>query len=501
MRLFYDNVLVLVLSIVAGSFAWFFGGTRGDVLTDFVPWLIFILLDIMFCFPQRHYGETTYEARARVWASYKKDPLTWLVFMFIILLTIPFLNKGLCPSCDYVAINIENQDPSPLIPFAPFCVNLREHLTVFLWFIPALLSMLAIRHSLCERGKRSLLKIMVWNGALLAVLGLVQQVAEAPGPLWCDMNCDRNYFFSTFGYPNMAGDYFFLIFGLSVALWRWDIEVFNQEKKALGAKIASQRSYIIFWKRHLMLIPALLSYVSAIITLSRAAILLSTAMVIIFTLHAYACAFKKMSNKRRVRSLFLSFFVVALVVVSAITSMPDDVQKEVETLNTTEILDRVSGRGQYHARVAAAVWRDNFLFGCGGWGYKHFCIAKMTEDELRQIQMVGGINVHNDYLQILAEHGIVGLGMLIAMVVLLLKPLVKPWKRLMKLVRFMAKKDQPPHPFAFFVLPAPIFCILTGALATLIHAFGDCPLRSPAVLILFFMMLATLDAFMPSVEE
>ena len=116
--------------------------------------------------------------------------------------------------------------------------------------------------------------------------------------------------------------------------------------------------------------------------------------------------------------------------------------------------------------------------------------------------MIGGINVHNDYLQLLAEHGTVGFGLLVAMVVLLIMPIAKAWKVLMKATRFLSKKEAPPSPVAFFVLPAPVFCILLTALATLIHAFGDCPLRSPAVLTLFFVSLAAMPGFLPySVTE
>ena len=43
--------------------------------------------------------------------------------------------------------------------------------------------------------------------------------------------------------------------------------------------------------------------------------------------------------------------------------------------------------------------------------------------------------------------------------------------------------------------------ILAGATATFIHGFGDCPLRSPAVLSLFFIELAAMDGFLPRLRE
>lgn len=496
MLFLYDNVSTFAVAALACAFSWLFGGTRGDVLMPTIPWLFVFLMEMMLCFPQRHSGESSADARSRVWKSLRKDPLTWLSLAFTCLLVIPFLNKGLCPVCDYAQIAIEGVNPAPPIPFVPYCVNRLHHLNVCLWFIPALAAMLAVKHALLERGKRLLLEIMVWNGAILAVLGIAQAATGAVGPLWATEEVMQD-FFSTFGYPNMAGDYFTTLFGLAIAMWRWNIEVDDNRDST-----RARSSYKKFWTRHYMLIPAILCFFSALATLSRAAILLVSSLAVILILHSYASFFRKMSRLKRVRILAITVFSVVILGLGVFIWMPSDFQKEVNTLNTIDILDRVTGRQQYHPRVAMEVWKDNFLFGCGGWGYKHFCIPKMTEDELNHIQMVGGINVHNDYLQFLAEHGLVGFGCLAAIVVLLIIPIGRAWSKLMKATRFMSAKARPPRPMAFFVLPAPVFCILLTTLATLIHAFGDCPMRSPAVLSLFFISLAAMTGFLPhSVRE
>ena len=492
MSFLYDNIATLAVAALVCTFAWLFGGTRGDLLMPTIPWLLFFLAEMMICFPQRHPGEPTVEARARVWSALRKDPLTWVSVGFLLLLLIPFLNKGLCPICDYAEITFQGADPKPPIPFLPYCVNRLHHLNVCLWFFPALTAMLAVKHALVGRGKRLLLEIVVWNGALLGLLGIVQTATGAKGPLWIKSMVMPGHFFSTFGYPNMAGDYFTTLFGLSIALWRWTI---SQDDKVGNREVRTANKD--FWLRHIMLIPALICFFSALATLSRAAILLTISLAIVFILHAYASFFKKMSRLKRVRVLFASLVAVVALVLGLILWTPRDLQREVNTLNTTEILDRVTGRQQYHVRVATEIWKENFLFGCGGWGYKHLCIPKMTKAELRQIQMVGGINVHNDYLQFLAEHGLAGFGCLVAIMVLLVLPIGRAWNRLMKAARFLPAKDAPPRPYAFFVLPAPVFCILLTALATLIHAFGDCPLRSPAVLTLFFVSLAAMPGFLP----
>lgn len=500
MSLLYDNVASLMAAVVACVLAWLYGGTIGQKLIPVVPWLVAFLVEISLCFPQRHPGETLYEARERVWYDLRHDALTWVVFGFLLLLMVPFLNKGLCPICDYPAI-VEGADPSPTIPFFPYCVDRMGHLNVVLWFVPALLAMLAVKHSLGKRGKCFFVELVVWNGVALAVLGFVQQVLEAPAPLWLDVDFKLGHFFSTFGYPNMAGDYFTTLFALAVAAWRWRVKETDEDPQVREMRKSGKLPYKVFCRKHVLLIPAFIFFFAALTTLSRAAIILVSALAIIFFLHSFASFFKTMHRVQRVKMIVSGLAIFVAVALAIVLFTPDDLQREVDTLNTSEVLNRVTGKGQYHVRVATQIWKKNFLFGCGGWGYKHLCIPMMTDAELRNIQQTGGINVHNDHLQFLAEHGIVGFGCILAIVVLLVIPVFRQWGVMFKAVRFLPSKEQPPRPMQLFVLPAPVFCILMGATATIIHAFGDCPLRSPAVLTLFFTSLAAMDGYMPRMRE
>ena len=518
MRFLYSNVAAIHVFVVCALFAWLFGGTRAEYILPVMPWVTVLLLEAMICFPQHHDGETTYEARERVWDAMRKDPLVWASLGLIGLLAIPFVNFGLCPVCDYPAIQA-GADPNPIIPFFPFCVNRLEHLNVFLWFAPTLVAVVAAKHALLKSGKRALLSMIVWNGLALGVLGAVQQMTAAQGPLWIEACFQKAYFFSTFGYPNMAGDYFTTLFGLSVGLWRWNLdEMARGAKSEILAATAADGSVehrhrhrhgssgsgvgkVRFWKKHYFLIPAVIFFFCALDTLSRASVMLVTALAIIFFLHTFISFFSKMKRSQRVKSGAVSVAVLVLIALCAVMFMPKDLQREVDSLDTVGVLDRVTGKGQYHVRVATEIWKDNWLFGVGGWGYRHFSLQYMTDKELRQVQSVGGANVHNDFLQFLAEHGIVGFGLMLTVVVLLLVPLGKVWRAMLDSVRFIPTKEQPPQPVQIFVVPAPAFCILATSVATVIHGFGDCILRSPAVLSLFLVSLAAMDGFLPRIKH
>ena len=499
MSFLVNNAAALAVGAVISVMGWMFGGTRGDLLVPVVPWLFAMMAEVLLCFPQRRSGENTYDARDRVWKELKGDPLTWVVVGFMVLLMIPFANNGLCVTCDAAAI-AQGLSANPPAKILPFCVSRIDHLNVFLWFLTALPAMLIVHRSLEPRGKRLVLELAVWNGVALAVLGFVQHALEAPGPLWSEASGlvvgSVGDFFSTFGYPNMAGDYFTLLFGISVALWRDRSERIRDDRKT---DATAKRPP--FWASHFFLIPAVIFFYAALNTLSRAAIMLVTVSAVVYFLHAFVSYLAKLHRAQRVKAAAVGILVVGAIVFAASLFAPEDIKREVDTIGTTEVLDRVTGRGQYHTRVATAIWREHKLFGVGGWGYVHFCLPTMTPEERKNMQTVGGINVHNDYLQFLAEHGVVGFGALFAMVTLLIWPVGRMWRRLARDTRFMKKKDLPPRPVQIFVLPASAFCLLVALVCTLIHAFGDCPLRSPAVLTLFFVTLAALPGFLPEKGE
>ena len=500
MSFLYNNLAVMVLSFSMTIVAWLYGGAMGEYLVPIVPWLLLFILEVMFFFPQKHEAETIYDARKRVWYDLKRDPLTWLVFSLLGLLIIPFANNALCVNCDRALI-AAGANPNPPVPFIPFCVNRIEHLNVFFWFAAALLPVLVIKHSLTRSGKILLLELVVWNGCALALLGFVQKTLGAPGPLWLDSSPSSNaQFFSTFGYTNMAGDYFTTLFAITVGLWRWKCDGIRKKAREDDSGVSSmKRGY--FWKQHYFLIPAVFFYFAALNTLSRAAIISVTSLALIFFLHTFISFLAKMKRAERVKKGVLSLGILVFIAFCAHVFMPQNIQNELDTLDADTVLSRVTGKAQYHARVATELWKDNFLFGCGGWGYRHFCLQKMTETELKQLQHVGGIYVHNDHLQFLAEHGLVGYGIFVVIIMVLVSPVFAIWKKLVSAVRFMKPKDQPPAPVQIFVIPAPIFCIFAGAVSTLVHAFGDCPLRSSAVLTLFCAMLSCSTAFLPKISN
>lgn len=503
MRFLTGNFMVITIALAISAVAWAYGGSRGSVLPSLVPWLWVLLFEGMICFPQCREDESLVMARDRVWEELRTDPLTWIVCAFMVLLAIPFVNKGLCPICDYPAI-LMGASAEPPVRFLPFCVNRLEHLTVFLWFLAAFTAMLATRHALLRRGKRLLMELLVWSGVVLAVFGFVQQVFDAHGPFWSDIRLQGVQFFSTFGYANQAGDFFTALFFISLGVWRQHVADFyadiSGEERATD-KVLAFRDF--FWSKHRTLIASGILYFAALSTMSRAAILMATAGAILVFLHVGATTIARLPRIERVKKgAVLALAVVGIAIVASVF-MPSRFHREVDNLTLTTVMNRLTGRTEYHQDIAVKLTMQHPLFGVGGWGYKHFStpyVPKSVSQYFKYDWSNGGANVHNEFLQFMCEHGIVGLLLILTVIFFLLKPVVAIWKSLAATVKFTAKLGLP-SPKGFFVFPLPALTILLAALMTVVHSFADCPLRSAAVMMLFFTELAAVEGFLPRLAE
>lgn len=504
MRRFCENLPVVLVFLTVAGFSWTLGGSVASCLLPVMPWLWALALETLLFFPQRHMGESLADARQRTWHALSRDPVMYFVLSFLVMLTMPLFNRGLCSVCDYPTI-LSGADPAPPIPFSPFCVNTKEHLGVLVWFVPTLTAMLAVRHSLANHGRRVLVHMLVWNGAALAALGFIQQATGAKAPYWLDIP-NPVHFFSSFGYPNMAGAFFVALFAVSAGLWqdnvRRDISEGHRKKERAASSDGDEATnpkerYFPKWiKTHYLLVPTALCFFAALATLSRAAILLSFSLMGFWFLYLCLSLFTCRKNLTRVKLHFGMLVGIVLTVILVVVFAPDDFTRELNSVSTTAVADRVTGKAQYHSRVASAIFKDHPIFGVGGWGYKHFCLEYMTDDERRELQKVGGVNVHNDYLQFLCEHGIAGLGLLLAITISLLVPIFRSWGNQVRVAHFTKRSDTP-HPTALFCVPAAVVGVIVAMAANLIHACGDCVLRSPAVLSQIFLLLAAVEGFLP----
>lgn len=432
------NAAPALVALAVAAVAWAIGGSLSELLFKVAPVSLACLVAVTFLWPQRLPGESFAGARVRVRRSLRSDPLTWIALGLVVLLLVPLANVGLCWQCDAAQI-AAGADPAPPVAWLPSCLRGREQLGVAVAFLLALSVMPSVRHGLTAGGRRRFLDLLVWNAVALAVLGFVQRAAHAPGPLWISSEgaLPPWLFFSTFGYVNFAAAYFTMMLCVALALWAGDAA----EKRRFGIPV---RAFVL--------------YGAAVGTLSRTAIVFATLAAAAGVV--FACVVLVWRIREGMRGGRWRFLVIAGAVAACAAAFAlGDVRGEVANLSPSAVSERMVDRIGCHRRAAIGLWKDNKLFGCGGWGYMHLCTTKMTAEELKGLQMEGGAFVHNDYLQFFCEHGAVGFALMAVLLLALIRPL---WDGLRR------------TPMDFFIAAA--------VLAVLLQALWDCPLRCPAVL-------------------
>ena len=495
MNWFAKNVLLLNLTVLIVALAWIHGGTRPDLLFPVIPWLTLPVLEWLLVYPQIKTTESLFDARRRVWRGLARDPLTYLSVLLTVTLVIPMFNVAEIPQL--IAETGEWLKPAPPVTWLPFCTDPNTHGVLLLWFIPVMIAVLAAKHGLLKKAKRVLLETICWSSGALAVLGFIQLWTGTDSIYW--MTPVPQYFFSSFGYPNFAGAYFTLTFALSFGIW---LQQMTEKSKTFSDNPQILIDPPSKWNVNRMLAPMILCLAAAIATLSRAAILLCALLVVVFVIYGLLYTWKRMSTGLRI--VVLSSIVGALFSVSSLffAFKLDELKHEIGTITMTAITDRVTEKGNYHARVAKRIWDDYPVFGTGGWGYPAYQLAYVTEeDKKRGLQIVGGANVHNDALQFLAEQGAVGFGLMVMFALSLFGGMVWRVFAFCRAKRASTRSRGGKGVSWFYLVPPSAVAVWAGTTATVCHSFGDLPFRSPAILAVWLLSFVCVTGWIPVVKS
>jgi O-antigen ligase len=467
------NLVLLHVLLLALFFTWVHGGTRVEHLQA-VPWLTFLILNVLVALPPQRKNETLPAARLRVWRGMVYDPLLYIGLGMTLLLLLQWSGGGLELTLNSATGKAEYPEQSRWLPFS---VSPLESLQQLHWFPPVFAAVLAVRHGVTRAGQRRLLLYLTWGGALLSVFGWIQQLSGTQSLFW--ITPLPAHFFASFGYENHAGAFFTLLFVISGGIWF----------QAAMDRDEGYRSY-----RYL--VPVVLNLTGAFGSLSRAAMLLCAVLLAGGAAACLLAAWKRIKIGSRVKALSFGALILLLLFGLNRAFPASRVHRELESIQIDKFYDDTIGSRIFQYRSAWDMARDYPVFGVGGWGYRHFVQFYVTPEEIAEMRSGKGMaNVHNDILQLLAEHGLVGFGLLLAAVLVLLNPILRgAWQ--LWITPPPVDWDNPYCPTLLRV-PAMVYAILLGTTATVVHCLIDLPFRSPAILITWSLCLACAPAFLP----
>jgi O-Antigen ligase len=489
------NILFLHVAAFVIALGWIHGGTRPDWLLPVVPWMSLAILEWFLLCAQPKKDELLLDSRQRVWSLLIRDKLFPVALLFTLLLIIPLFNVAQEPV--YVEATQKWQLFAPPVKWLPFTTEIRRHGIVLLWFIPVMIAVLAVKHGLLKRSKRILLEVICWNGAALAVVGFIQLAWRTKAIL--GLTKLNSEFFSVFGYVNIGAAYFTLIAAISFGLW---LQQAAEDSNLTPLSTLEHDEVQSFWRVHRMLLPTLLCFAGAIATLSRAGIILCFLLFVFFVIYGLSYIWKRIELGVRISILsFITALIFSLVVLFFALKL-EGLKRELSTITWKAVVERVTGSGQYHVRVAKEIVKDYPVFGVGGFGYPVYQRLYMTPEESKGKQMIGGSNVHNDMFQFLAEHGVVGFGLMMAFALGVVIPL---FMDVLRYCRLKPTGDVTSGSLLrthwFYRLPPVVVAVFAGTTATVLHSFGDLPFRSPAVLVVWLLAFVCATGWLPVMKK
>lgn len=503
---------MLHVAFIAIYLAWMRGGTVPDFYSP-LPWLAVALVEMTILFPVLKKGETDGEGRSRVVRSILCDPVFYLGIIFLVFLGIQCAN-GPCELFYDAESGIWKYRDPPFVGW-PFCINRGEAGQPLYWYAPVFAVLIAIRHGMSKKAKVNLLKVLVAAGAALSLVGILQFLSGTDKIFW--ITHIPVQFFASFGYPNHAGSYFTLLFAISIGLLLQMMADEENHPKVtwivvcmvlnlLGATLSLCRAAICMsWFIAIFGLVFGLAYIGPLVSQSaklRMGVLTLVGLGVAAFL--FFVAYPENAVRREINSIFHAKSKTKVVKVesapkaASAPAVSEASKKDEPEKPKIQVENPFAGDRKFLAGIAADIWKDYPWTGVGGWGFRRYAGLYIDESQWNMLRTAGRANVHNDFMQYLCEHGIVGVSLLLGTIIVLLVP---TWYRL---IRFAMTPVDPTaseqadsdRVFIFRVSPL-VWFLSIGTFAVVFHSLIDLPFRSPAVIVLWFICLAVMPAMLP----
>lgn len=463
----HETLLVILVSILLCFMPWAFGAMQ-----VWSQWLTFGFCATAFgvALINRHYrGHLAPQGDFKLimWPKLIRFPLFWLGLVFLGYILVQALN----PSAVYT---LENKrwwlKPVEHVGWLPTGIDSpyqdMNAWRVLVLYSAAWLLVCALWVGITRRvAVQILLTVVVINGAVLALVGILMKVTEASHVLWVLKTINPSGgFFATIIYKNHAGAYLNLLLMLCTGLLYWHFA--RAERRMARTSPAPVFAFC-----------AILLGIGVLLTNSRAA----TLLLMIFTLVAFIgfilrCALTRSAGRSPwVITLLCTVFALFIGLGSYFLNA-DAAFSRIEKL-----LEQGKADYSVHSRLLTRkatldMAGDKLVTGWGAGSFRHaFPTYQRAYPEIHEVPGRPKMKwrweyAHNDYVQFLAEFGLVGAAILLAMLACGLRHLIQQ------------HVYQRPH----------LLFIALALAITAAHAWMDFPAHNPAILFLWCASAALL---------
>jgi len=453
----------MVLLFVAVSMSLFSTETTGK---NYLFWLALFAVESLLLLPTVFKEESITEARKRVVRSLEGDPFTYVGLVLIGIISIQWMNSGCSliylPDADVWKFSLP---PAEWLPYSVKPLPARALLSLV---IAVFAGGLVIRNGLGKGGKRYFLDVATMVSGMMATVAVYQSHAGvAPYTTWA-------------AHPGACNPGTFFAFWFLIALGRGSNTSSSKAsplKNALGWGFAFIGNLAGF----LQFAPGF-----GLIVYSVIGLLLIGYRIGMMRLQGVQVA-------KQLRFAMGTFCAIALLGCSVIFLIPQSpIIPKVKGVSDVSSFEKMMEARRFRMNAAFKIWEEDPWTGVGANGFSQY-LGTVIEDREWKRMKADKQWVWNDGLQFLCEWGVIGTGILVAMVVTMLIPL---FIKVRTLFRSQSKGRSAWEEFLYvddYMVPCMVVVILV-----LIEGWFSSPFQSPAVLMSWFCVLAVLPGLLPA---
>ena len=418
-------------------------------------WLAFFAVQAFLLLPSVLRGETLGEARARSVGGAVHDPFLYAGVALICFTCIQWLNSG----CSLVYLEDAEiwRYSAPPVSWLPYSIVPFPAFTVLSLMVVSVVGGVIFRNGAGKASKRFFLDAVSLVSGCIAIYMVIQSLSGVPP-------------YSTWGGEAKAcnwGTYFGF----------WMLVSLGGHLNLLDEGFGKTLVWSIF---------ALLGNLLGMLQFETP-IGIALFTVVAFVILGYWVFFLRREDGVIQLKLFSCVVMAVALAVVALTVLFQEhsVNGKIAMLGDPDYYKNLFLDRQFQAPLAWKVWQEHAWLGVGAGGFVHYGQALIGEMDWARWDACSGL-LSNDWLQFLTEHGVVGVGLFVALIIILL---VSLFSRLHVALRKQADGVEL-NPY-----------VMSGALAAacvLLMSFLFSPLQSGAMLVSLLYVLAVIPGFIPT---
>jgi hypothetical protein len=435
----------------------------------YIFWLALFAIEALVVLPTVFKSETLLDARSRVLRSLEDDAFTYVGLILVGLVCIQWLNSG-CTLVYFPDADVWKYS-MPHLEWLPYSIEPRPALALLSVVVALFAGVLVIRNGLGKNGRRFFLEAgTIIGGVIAAFCVFKSHVGVEPYAGWAQQ-------------PGVCNLGAFFAFWFLIASGR-DLDF--PKASPSGAIFRGMLWWVFAFAGNLI---GILHFSTPI-----GVLVYSGVGVLVIIYRVVMLVLQRVSIGKRFRfvlGILLSLALIAGAIIFLVPSSP--VKEKMTKVSDASLWADFTASRQLRTTAAMKIWEAAPWTGVGPQGFSYY-LGTVIEDQDWKLTKADRRYVWNDALQFLCEWGVIGSGLLLAIVIILLIPLFIRLKNLFS--RHL--RDAETKGDLFLSLDSYLVPGLVAIVTLLVYGYFSSLFQYSVTFLSWFFVLALLPGLLPS---